>query len=216
MKEKKASNVSIIGEADGPTSVFILGKKKPTVRQKIQKKRFQLKKLWNEKRITAENHPLEDVCKYITAHYGFKEVSSHSGEYKEEYIQMRASFIMQYAPELLGEFAQMPELSSHDEGEIKRFMEQIELRQQAAENIPIDCFDIDFHKYKKEFGHMQMHFIVELKYGYIGGGVSGSKDNTKQFEKIYRDVYRYYGVTKDDIEHKTRRYDALVSTLARK
>lgn len=210
------TDVSIIGGADGPTSIFIVGEKKQTFPQKIQKKRFQLRKLWFEKHITAESHSIEDVCKYIKDHYGFKEINPQSEEYQKEYIQMRASFIMQYAPELLGEFAQMPKLGSHDEIEIKRFMEQIELQQQAANHIPIDCFDIDLHKYKKESGHMQMHFIVELKYGYIGGGVSGSKSNTKQFKKMFRDVYRYYGVTKDDVEHRTKRYDDLIRTLAQK
>lgn len=53
---------------------------------------------------------------------------------------------------------------------------------------------------------MQMHFIVELKYGYIGRGVIKNKGDAKQFEKIYCDVHRYYRVTKDDIEHKTGKY----------
>lgn len=63
MKEKKVSSVSIIGGTDGATSILSL-KKRLTLWQKIQKKRFQIRKLWVEKRITAESHPIEDVYKY--------------------------------------------------------------------------------------------------------------------------------------------------------
>lgn len=53
------------------------------------------------------------------------------------------------------------------------------------------------------------------KYGYIGGGVSGSQKALRKFRKIYRDVYRYYGVTQKDIETKSERYEDLVRTLTK-
>ena len=37
----------------------------------------------------------------------------------------------------------------------------------------------------------------------------------KSFNKIYRDVYRYYGVTQEDIDSGSRRYKELINTLAR-
>lgn len=40
--------------------------------------------------------------------------------------------------------------------------------------------------------------IIEKKYAYIGGGASGSKGLMKKYEKIYKDVWRYYGVTAPD------------------
>ena len=36
------------------------------------------------------------------------------------------------------------------------------------------------------------------------------------FYKVFKDVYRYYGVTKEDIASKTKRYDMVVRTLARR
>ena len=36
----------------------------------------------------------------------------------------------------------------------------------------------------------------------------------KKFEKLYRKVYRYYGVTQKDIEGHTKRYEELVRVLA--
>jgi hypothetical protein len=36
----------------------------------------------------------------------------------------------------------------------------------------------------------------------------------KKYEKLYRDIYRYYGVSQEDIDHKTARYKDVIKTLA--
>ena len=74
----------------------------------------------------------------------------------------------------------------------------------------------NFHKYKipLDDGNQDMHIIVEKKYAYIGGGSSGSKRIIKKFNRIYKEVYRYYGVTKEDMENKTKRYHDVVRTLS--
>ena len=64
---------------------------------------------------------------------------------RKEYAEMRASFIMQYASELLGEYATMPQLKSESIEDIKEHIKQIEVRKQKAMEIPITEFDIDFH-----------------------------------------------------------------------
>ena len=38
----------------------------------------------------------------------------------------------------------------------------------------------------------------------------------KKFDKIFRKVYLYYGVTQEDIDNKTKRYIELVKTLSRR
>ena len=96
-------------------------------------------------------------------------------------------------------------------------MEQIEQRQKAAEDIPPDIFDIDLHMYKKDDVNNQSKIIVEKNYGYIGGSASGSKNGfMKEFDKTFRKVYQYYGVTQKDIDNNTKRYIELVKTLARR
>ena len=57
--------------------------------------------------------------------------------------------------------------------------------------IPIEKFDIDFHKFQIPFDDINdnMHIIVEKRFAYIGGGVSGSKKETPFSEKC---VYMYY------------------------
>lgn len=206
-----------IGGTDGPTSYFILSRdKKLTIKQKIQKFRFNMRKVWIEKHISAKGHTIEEVCQYIQDKYGFQEVEKSSAGFRHEYEEMRASFLITHSPELLGEYAARPKLKSHEEKDIKKFMEEIELQKNKAISIPKEVFDIDFHKYVKKDGDIEMHIIIEKKFEHIGGGVSGSKKAIREFNKIFKDIYRYYGVTQEDIEHKTKRYDNLVRRLAQR
>lgn len=216
---KAVSSASIIGGDDKPTAFFIVGKSdlKRTLKQNIQKFLYDVRKKRIVKSLKANPHSMEQVADYIMNELGFLEVDKSEPEYKTEYSQMRASFIMQYKPELLGDLAEVPKLENHEEETIKLFMEQIEQRQKAAEDIPPDIFDIDLHMYKKDDVNNQSKIIVEKNYGYIGGSASGSKNGfMKEFDKTFRKVYQYYGVTQKDIDNNTKRYIELVKTLARR
>ncbi|MDE6713429.1 MAG: hypothetical protein K2K20_06800 [Lachnospiraceae bacterium] len=208
MSEKVASNVSVIEKTDGPTSYFLIGdKQKKTVKQKIQKCIYNLRKSMVERHIKAAAHSIGEVGNYIKDVYGFVEINQSTEEFQTEYKQMRASCIVMYAPELLGTLASYPELAGDDTKDIKNFMEQMELRRKAAENIPLELFDIDLHIFEKKETDLQMRFIMESKYDYIGASASGSsKLMMKKYRKIYRSIYRYYGVTQADIDKKTSRY----------
>jgi hypothetical protein len=48
---------------------------------------------------------MEEVENYIKDFLGFTEVKQNTDKYQTEYSEMRASFLLQYAPELLGELA---------------------------------------------------------------------------------------------------------------
>ncbi len=219
-KNKKVGSISIIEGHDGPTSFFIAGRKnlKQTLKQNIQKFFYDAREQRIVKSLKANPHSMEQVADYIVTELGFSEVDRTETEYKTEYFQMRASFILQYKPELLGDLAEAPKLENHEEEAIKLFMEQIEQRQKAAENIPPDIFDIDLHIYEKDSGNNnQSKIIIEKNYGYIGGSASGSKNGfMKEFDKTFRKVYLYYGVTQKDIDNSTKRYIELVKTLARR
>lgn len=217
-RNKAVSSVSIIGKDDGPASVFIVGRSnsKRTLKQNIHKFFYDVRKKRIVKSLKANPHSMEQVADYITE-LGFSEVDKSESEYKTEYSQMRASFIMQYKPELLGDLAEAPKLENHEEGTVKLFMAQIEQRQKAAEDIPPDIFDIDLHIYEKGDGNNQSRITVEKNYGYIGGSASGSKNGfMREFDKTFRKVYQYYGVTQKDIDNNTKRYIELVKTLARR
>lgn len=129
---------------------------------------------------------------------------------------MRASFLIQYAPQFLGEFAAEPKLKSESAEDVKLYLNQSEERMQKAVEIPPATFDIDFHKFKKTFDDMNdnMDIVIEKKYAYIGGGAAGNKKVLRKFRHIYKDIYRYYGVTKEDIESKSKRYKEVVRNLS--
>ena len=206
---------TIIG-ADGPTSVFLIKKNsKLTLRQKLEKLKYKLKRAYVEKTIKANYHSLDEVMDYIVNVHGFVKIKGDLVH--QEYNEMRASFIMQYAPELLGEYATMPRLKSESKEDILAHIEQFQVRQQKAMEIPIAQFDIDFHKFQMPFDDINdnMHIIIEKRFAYIGGGVSGDKKITRKFQRIFKEIYKYYGVTSEDIEKKTKRYEELVRALVR-
>lgn len=73
--------------------------------------------------------------------------------------------------------------------------------------------DINLFLYVREDNDAHMDIEIEANTGYITGGVTGKKSAIKEFNRIMRDVFIYYGVMQDDIIEKTERYKNLVSIL---
>lgn len=212
--EKSAASIGIIGGADGPTAVFTAGGK-ILLKHRIRRKWYDFKKMRIAKRIKPEPHSMDEVMQYLQSRYGFAEVNKESEEYIREYQEMRCSSILQYAPELLGEYATPPVLTSHDEEGIRKFQKELEKRQQFAAEIPAETFDIEYFVFEQQGRDGKMQICFEKRFGYIGANAGGTPKYMKIFSKIYRDVYRYYGVTQEDIDSGSRRYKELISTLAR-
>ena len=122
--------------------------------------------------------------------------------------------MLQYQLDLLGELSNAPKLESHDEESLKKFLEQLEKRQKAAEDIPTDLFDIDLHIYTKKEKKLESSIIIEKRYEYIGGSATGSKRAMKKFNALFRKIYLYYGVTQKDIDEHSKRYEDVVRRLA--
>ena len=105
--KKTADNIRIIGKSDGPTSVFIAGKdKKKTLRQKIEKSMYDFRRKRVIKFLRADSHSVDEVADYVVRELGYTEVSSSDETYQTEYSNMRASFLLQYRPELLGDLTE--------------------------------------------------------------------------------------------------------------
>lgn len=214
---KSARAVSVIKGADGPTSVFLLKRNsKLSFKQKIEKIKYKIRRNYVEKTLKPESHTIEEVMEYIVNAYGFTALDTDSDKVKEEYNQMRASFIMQYAPELLGEYAEMPKLEDESREAVQAHLEQIQERMKKAQEIPVTEFDIDFYMFEKKFDdkNSNIHIILEKRFSYIGGGAVGNKKVMKTFHRMYKDIYRYYGVTKEDIRVKSDRYRDVVQALS--
>ena len=208
--------MSVIGKSDGPTAVTVIKRNsKLTWKQKLEKCKYKIKRAYVEHTIKAKGHSLDEVIDYIINKHGFVEIDNDEVRFERD--EMRASFIMQYAPELLGEYATMPRLKSESKEDIEEHIKQFQVRQQRAMEIPIEKFDIDVHKFQISFEDINdnMYIIVEKRFAYIGGGVSGDKKVMRRFHRIFKDVHRYYGVTAEDIKNKTKRYEQVIRALTR-
>ena len=66
---------TIIGGADGPTSVFLIKKNiKLTLRQKLEKCRYKLKRAYVERTIKANSHTLDEVIDLLILVVVFLEI----------------------------------------------------------------------------------------------------------------------------------------------
>ena len=101
---KGTGSVSIIGGADGPTSIFIAGKGgRVKLTTHIQNYFRIIKRNRVKKRITANPHTLEEVVELMKREYGAEEVSQQSHNYLEQRKCLKASLVMRYRPDLIGE-----------------------------------------------------------------------------------------------------------------
>jgi len=55
---------------------------------------------------------------------------------------------------------------------------------------------------------------IEKNHQFFGAGFSGAPGKKKYLDKILRDIYSYYGVTKEDIADNTDRMKGLVAVLS--
>ena len=191
--KKSASAVSVIGGADGPTSIFFKKNAKLTLKQKIQRAKNKIKRFYVDKTLSCESHSLDEVIEYIVNRYRFAEVDKDAEEFPEEYQQMRASFIIQYAPELLGDSTACPKLKSESPKDVEAYIRQSEERMQRAMEIPSTEFDIDFHKFKKAFDDINdtMYIVIEKNMHILAVGLVEIKRWLKTFRvsiKIYTDI----------------------------
>lgn len=215
---KKGNKTYQINGEDGPTSVFILeNTKKRTLKQRFHKIKYNRKKKRIEKMITGESHhSMEDVLAFAVNECGLAELDRDSVAVMEEYKQLRASFILQYKPELLGEYAKLLPLESKEPEAVMEYLEKCKEQSQRAMAVPKELFDIDMHKYIKEYSDIneRLDVVIETKYGYIGGGACGDKA-VKDLDEMMIRLHKYYGVTQEDINNQTERYKNLIRTLCR-
>ena len=57
--KKSSSAVSVIGGADGPTSIFFKKNAKLTLKQKIQRAKNKIKRFYVDKTLSCESHSLD-------------------------------------------------------------------------------------------------------------------------------------------------------------
>lgn len=213
--KKCAKEVSVIGGADGPTSIFIAGNaKKPGLSERIKRARYKKKRNRVKKAIVAIPHTLEEVVEYMQDVYDATEISKQSYSYLEQRKCLKESLIIQHAPQLLGDTWEIERPKEYNEESLKQYWNQIELRSKKAEEIPDEAFPMDFHVYEiKLSGIGEIQFYIDTIWNAFGNSYSGSKKGMKQLNRISKEIYLYYGVTEADIKECSDRYLALITIL---
>ena len=85
MEQKSKNGVSIIGGADGPTSIFIAGhSEKQPLKVRIKNSIYRYKRKKVEKTIVANPHSLSETVQYAKEKYGLTETAPGNREYIEQ------------------------------------------------------------------------------------------------------------------------------------
>ena len=219
--KKSAEAVSIIEGEDEPTSVFIVERKEKNIfkrfgmyllNRKNRKKHEKAVKL-----IVSEEHTMEETIEYMKKRYKAFQAGVSYPHYEECRMNFQYSRIRRMRPELfcMEKIIQEPE-SFDDIGAVREWQRQIDEQdrewRKIAQSISNEEFPLDYHMFiidKGEQGKM------EIELDTYGQGISVSYSGDKKvMDAIVKDIYRFYGVSQADIEHKTDRYKALVAVLS--
>ena len=215
MQRKSKRTVSIIGGADGPTSIFIAGRtrKRPLkVRMRNTIYRFRCKIA--EKRVVAGTHTLDELVQYAIKRYNLVEINSTERQYIEQRKNLKESLILQHKPEVLGEMKDIPKPDVSNEESVREYFCKIETRSEMIAGMPDNVIPMNFHLYEIRIGDDSLEMEIDYIWNIFGISYSGNKKVMKQFEKISKDLHIYYGVSEDDIKKKTERYSSLVMALS--
>lgn len=214
--KKSVNSVSIMEGSDGPTSVFVAGKEeKPGFIEKIRQNKYQKQRTRMEKTIVAGTHTLDEVIQYVKEVYHAQEVSKDSVEYIEQRNGWKESLIIQHKPELLGEWKEISKPESLEEEAIKDFLNKIEQRSEKAKSVSDELVPMDYHIYTihiEKLGEIQVE--IEKHWEKLSAGYQGrTKKEMKKLAQIVKDIYLYYGVSKEDIDNRSERFQLLVTML---
>lgn len=203
-------NTTIIGGSDGPTSIFIA--KPDREQRKKREEEFQLKC----KKLKPNGHSFEELVNYVITTYHARKLPTDSRSYIEEFRNIKSALILRERPDLVT--TPMPSKPEEEQLTNQNFMvnylNQINRRSEEAYEIEDHIFPINFEQYeilvksRKSEGKIIINFeyifeVFNISYQYSGKNIKREKINT--CKKIVKDIYRFYGVTKEDIEQQNKR-----------
>lgn len=122
--------------------------------------------------------------------------------------------ILQHKPEVLGEMKDIPKPDVSNEESVREYFCKIKTRSEMIAEMPDNVIPMNFHLYEIRISDDSLEMEIDYIWNIFGISYSGNKKVMKQFEKISKDLYIYYGVSEDDIKKKTERYLSLVTALS--
>ncbi len=215
MMKKSKSVVSIIGGADGPTSTFIADRtQKRPLKVRIRNIIYKHKRKRAEKKVVADAHTLDELIQYAMNKYDLVETNSTGRKYFEQRKSLKESLILQHKQEVLGEMKDIPKPDISDEESVREYLYKIKARSEMIAEMPDDIIPMNFHLYETRIDDGILEMKIDYVWNIFSISYSGNKKVMKQFERISKDLYIYYGVSEDDIKKKTERYSSLVTALS--
>lgn len=218
--KKSANSCTIIGGADGPTSVFVAGKPKKMsisgLKYKIRSLGYRKKRKKIMASIEANPHSIEEVIDYMQTKYQAVEVPEGSDRWKEQRKCCKQNLVQKYQPELIGEDLKLEKPDINDEQSVKEFLKRVEAQQEKAANVPEELFPMDYHIYEISVENQgEIEIEIEKHHAYFSATSSEFKrGRLKHVQQVVKDIYQYYGVSGQDIAENSERYMMLVSVLA--
>lgn len=213
MKEKSA--ISIIGGADGPTSIFVAGKTgKMPLKVRIRNAIYRFRSRRAERKVVAGTHTLDELVQYARNRYNLMEIDATERKYIEQRKNLKESLILQHKPEILGEMKDIEKPDISNEESAREYFRKIEDRSKRIAEMPDHVIPMNFHLYEIRIYKDSLEIEIEYNWNIFGISYSGKRKVMKQFKKISKDLYRYYGVSEDDIKRKTERYASLIMALS--
>ncbi len=214
---KGSKSVSIIGGADGPTSIFLAGKlKKKPWKERVRQCIYKFRRRRVKKSICASAHSLEEVVDYAMKKYCAVEIPKTQQKYIEQYASAKEGLIIKHRPQLLSGMGEIERPEVLNEETAREMFRQIQIRSELIAQIPDDEIAMDFHIYeiRTERGWMEME--IDYRWDIFGISYSGDKKSMKALKEIVKDLYLYYGVSDEDIKNETKRYSSLITMLSSK
>ena len=208
-------SIAIIGGTDGPTSVFVAGRKKGIpIKHRIKNRIYKWKGKQAAKKITAGERTLSEVVAYAEKKYDAVEADVTQRKYASQKNAFKESLISRYKPELLRELAELIRPDEYTPETVKALQDQFHARRERVETISEEQMPMDFHIYEINLGDGRLEMEIDYHWNVFGISYSGSKGTMKQMKEIAKNLYLYYGVSEEDIRQKSERYHSLLATLS--
>ena len=215
MKTKRRKNVVILSGADGPTSIFLAEKRKRlSLIEWFKDWRNQRKQKKIKKTITVNPHSMEEVVRYAKAKYYAVELTSDARNFMEERRSHKEGLVFLKRPDLLEGLQKVQKPKEYNDKTIARMEQQIEIRSKQIAALPEDELPMDFHLYEIRKGNEEIEMAVDFYWNILTISHQGDRKTWKQGDEIVKDLYRYYGVARKDMEENSERYKNLVRILS--
>lgn len=173
---ENAISVSVIGGADGPTSIFVAGTgEKRALKARIRDSIYRYKRKRAEKRIVAAPHSLAETVQYAKDKYGLTEAAATDSDYIEQMRCLKENLVLRQKPELLGSLGELPEPDLTDETAVQAFLDLLEARSRKIAQLPDDAVPMDFHLYKIKMGDGLLQMGIDYIWQDLSLSYSGNR-----------------------------------------